>query len=188
MSNRAASTLYDVARAAGVSIATVSRVVHGQANVRSATREHVLGVIEQLGYVPDGAAQSMALHRKEVIGLVSIENRVPDTDIEQEGLLFVEEVLRGVEQALNLLEWSVLVSVLPKANLASAYRRMQKVSAKVDGLLISEGIVSSGELARLAERIPVVLVAGSASEPGVDVVGADNWCGATALAQHMIEQ
>lgn len=188
MSNRAASTLYDVARAAGVSIATVSRVVHGQANVRSATREHVLGVIEQLGYVPDGAAQSMALHRKEVIGLVSIENRVPDTDIEQEGLLFVEEVLRGVERALSELEWSVLVSVLPKADLPGAYRRMQKVSAKVDGMLISEGIASPNELARLAERIPVVLVAGSGREPNVDVVGADNWSGGTALARHMIEE
>lgn len=188
MRNRAASTLYDVARTAGVSIATVSRVMHGQAGVRSATREHVLRVIEQLGYVPDGAAQSMALHRKEVIGLVSIENRGPDTEIEQEGLLFVEEVLRGVEQALSQLEWSVLVSVLPKGDLPGAYRRMKKISAKVDGMLISEGIASSQELARLAERIPVVLVAGSASEPHADVVGADNWSGATALARHMIEQ
>ena len=54
-----ASTLYDVARAAGVSTATVSRVVHGQDRVRPSTRQRVLEVIEALGYVPDSSAQSM---------------------------------------------------------------------------------------------------------------------------------
>jgi len=96
-----ASTLYDVARAAGVSTATVSRVVHGQDRVRASTRQRVLEVIEALGYVPDSSAQSMVLRRKEVIGLVAIESRSPDTDIEQDGLLFIEEVLRGVESSLS---------------------------------------------------------------------------------------
>ena len=188
MGYRAASTLYDVARAAGVSTATVSRVVHGQAGVRSSTRQHVLKVIEELGYVPDSAAQSMARHRKEVLGLVTIENRGPETDIEQEGLLFLEEVLRGVEMTLSQIEWSVLISVLREASRPSAYQQLQKVSAKVDGLLIAEGIASSQELALLAERTPIVLVAGSAAEPYADVVCADNWSGATALACHMIER
>ena len=68
-------TLYDVAREAGVSTATVSRVVHGQDRVRMSTRQRVLDVIEALGYVPDSAAQSMARHRKDLIGLVALENR-----------------------------------------------------------------------------------------------------------------
>jgi LacI family transcriptional regulator len=187
MGNRAAWTLYDVARAAGVSTATVSRVLHGQAGVRSSTRQHVLEVIEKLGYVPDSAAQSMARHRKEVIGLVSIESRGPETEIEQEGLLFIEEVLRGVEEALRPVGWSVLISVLRGVDRLGAYQQLQKVSAKVDGMLISEGIVSTDRLALLAARIPVVLVAGSVSQPYADVISADNWRGATALARHMIE-
>ena len=187
MGNRAALTLYDVARAAGVSTATVSRVVHGHAGVRSATRQHVLKVVEELGYVPDAAAQSMARQRKEVIGLVTIENREADSAVEQEGLLFVEEILRGVERVLSQIEWSVLYSVLREVGQPAAYRQMQKVSAKVDGLLIAEGIVSSDHLARLAERLPIVLVAGSAEEQHADVVSADNWSGATALVRHMIE-
>ena len=81
----AASTLYDVAREAGVSTATVSRVVHGQDRVRPSTRRRVLEVIEALGYVPDSAAQSMVRQRKEVIGLVAVESRSPDTDVEQRG-------------------------------------------------------------------------------------------------------
>ena len=103
-------TLYDVASAAGVSIATVSRVMHEQPGVRPATRQRVLDVIEELGYVPDGAAQSMARHRKEVIGLVTAEN--PNADLEQEGLHYVEEILRGVEFVLSRLDWSVLFSIV----------------------------------------------------------------------------
>jgi LacI family transcriptional regulator len=188
MRNRSARTLYDVARAAGVSTATVSRVLHDQAGVRPATRQHVLAVIEELGYVPDGAAQSMARNRKEVLGLVMIENRGPETEVEQEGLLFIEEVLRGVETALRDVGWSVLISVLREVDRPDAYRRLQKVSAKADGMLIAEGIVSSAELAMLTKRIPVVLVAGSAAEPHADVVCVDNWSGATALARHMLER
>src|ERR1700685_2546265 len=182
------STLYDVAREAGVSTATVSRVVHGQDRVRPATRQRVLKVIEALDYVPDGAAQSMARHRKEVIGLVAVESRSPDTDVEQEGLLFIEEVLRGVESSLSKIEWSLLISLLPGDDPAAAYRRMQKISAKVDGLLIIEGIVSSEQLALLAVRTPIVLIAGSPDEPHTDVIGADNRAGTRALVSHLVEQ
>jgi LacI family transcriptional regulator len=187
MDNRGARTLYDVARAAGVSTATVSRVMHGQPGVRPATRQHVLEVIEELGYVPDAAAQSMARQRKEVLGLIVIESRDGETEVEQEGLLFVDEVLRGVQKALSEPGWSILISVLREADRPSAFENLRKISAKVDGLLIAEGIVGSGQLAILAERVPVVLVAGEAESP-VDVACVDNWSGATALARHMIEQ
>jgi LacI family transcriptional regulator len=188
MGGRTVCTLHDVARAAGVSTATVSRVVHGQDRVRSSTRQRVLEVVEALGYVPDAAAQSMAWQRKEVIALVAIENRGPDTDIEREGVLFIEEVLRGVQLALRPAGWSVLISVLPDADRSDAYRQLQKISAKVDGMVIAEGIIGSGQLARLAARIPVVLAAGSLDEPHADAVDADNWSGTTALARHLLEQ
>jgi LacI family transcriptional regulator len=188
MSNRAACTLYDVARAAGVSTATVSRVVHGHDRVRFSTRQRVLQVIDALGYVPDAAAQSMARQRKEVIGLAAIESRGPESDIEQEGLLFLEEVLRGVELALRQVGWSVLISVLREADRPGAYQQLQKISAKVDGMLIAEGVISSEQLAQLAARIPITLVAGSLDEPHADVVDADNRAGTMALARHIIER
>ena len=180
-------TLYDVARVAGVSTATVSRVVHGQDRVRASTRQRVLEVIEALGYVPDAAAQSMARQRKEVIGLVALENRSPDTEVEYEALLFTEEVLRGIENALSQIEWSLLISVLRDIDPASAFQRMLKISAKVDGLLIAEGIVGSPQLALLADRVPVTLIAGPAGEPHADVVAVDNRAGTKALVRHLIE-
>ena len=93
-------TLYDVARHAGVSIATVSRVLHGQEPVRESTRARVLSAIEELGYVPDGAAQNLASrNRKEVIGLVCVEHtgvKPKQYDIESMSLTFYDEVIRGV--------------------------------------------------------------------------------------------
>jgi LacI family transcriptional regulator len=188
MGRRAACTLYDVARAAGVSTATVSRVVCGKDRVRPSTRQRVLEVVEALGFVPDSAAQSLAWQRKEVIGLVSVAPRGPETDVEREGVAFAEEVLRGVQMALRPVGWSVLISVPADADRSDAYRQLLKLSAKVDGLLIAEGIVSSEELARLAARIPIVLAAGSLDELHADVVVADNWSGTTVLARHLLEQ
>ena len=180
-----ASTLYDVAREAGVSTATVSRVVHGHDRVKATTRQRVLDVIEALGYVPDGAAQSLSRKRKQVVGLVAVASRGPESDIEQTSLLFVEEVLRGVESSLGEIGWSLLISFVQAGD--CAYRRLQSLSGKVDGLLIAEGIVSSHELARLRARLPIALVAGSPDEPEVDVVDADNRSGTKALVCHLVE-
>jgi LacI family transcriptional regulator len=179
------ATLYDVAKRAGVSTATVSRVVHDHELVRESTRVRVLAAIEELGYVPDGAAQSLSRRRKEVIGLVSLESRSPDSDIEQTSLLFVEEVLRGAEAALRDVGWSLLISFLRAAD--GAYDKLRSMSGKVDGLLITEGILSPRQLTSLVHRLPVVVVAGSQDERNVDVVDADNRAGMRALVAHLVK-
>jgi LacI family transcriptional regulator len=145
-------------------------------------------VIEALGYVPDAAAQSMARQRKEVIGLFAVENRSPDTEVEVEGLLFIEEVWRGAEDALSQIEWSLLISTLNPADPERAFQRMLRATAKVDGLLITEGMIGSGRLAQLAARTPLVLVAGSPDEAYADVFAADNRAGTVALVSHLIER
>ncbi len=179
-------TLYDVARLAGVSTATVSRVVHGLDRVRDSTRSRVLEVIEQLGYVPDGAAQSLSRRRKNVIGLVCVERLAPQQyDIESMSLLFYDEILRGVEARIRDHNWSLMITYLREENHVDL-PRLQSLSGRVDGLLIGEGIVPSAELARLAERLPVVVVAGDPAEQAVDVVTADNRSGSVALVTHLV--
>ena len=181
-------TLYDVARLAGVSTATVSRVVHGQDRVRDSTRARVLEVIEQLGYVPDGAAQSLSRRRKNVIGLVCVERQSPrqQYDIESMSLLFYDEILRGVEARIRQHQWSLLITYLREAT-DPDLPRLLSLSGQVDGLLIGEGVVPSPFLARLGKRLPVVVIAGDPSERAVDVVTADNRAGSAALARHLIE-
>jgi LacI family transcriptional regulator len=180
-------TLYDVARLAGVSTATVSRVVHGLDRVRDSTRERVLEVINHLGYVPDGAAQSLSRRQKNVIGLVGVERLAPHQyDIESMSLLFYDEILRGVEQRIRHHNWSLMITYLREES-NDDLRRLKALSGKVDGLLIGEGIVPSDELARLAERLPVVVVAGDPAEQAADVVTADNRSGSAALVTHLVE-
>ncbi|MBO0808623.1 MAG: LacI family DNA-binding transcriptional regulator [Actinobacteria bacterium] len=180
-------TLYDVARLAGVSTATVSRVIHGQDRVRDSTRARVQQVIEELGYVPDGAAQSLSRRRKHVIGLVGVERQSPKEqyDLESMTLLFYDEVLRGVEARSRENDWSLLITYL-REDSDPDLPRLLRLSGQVDGLLIGEGIVPSRVIASLSERLPVVVVAGSPAERAADVVAADNRAGSAALVAHLI--
>ena len=167
----------------------MSRVVHGQDRVRDSTRARVLRVIDQLGYVPDGAAQSLSRRRKNVIGLVCVERQSPrqQYDIESMSLLFYDEILRGVEARIRDHDWSLLISYLEEAARDPDLPRLLTLSAQVDGMLIGEGVVPSQFLARLAKRLPVVVVAGNPDERAADVVMADNRSGSAALVSHLIE-
>jgi len=178
-------TLYDVARLAGVSTATVSRVVHGQDRVREATRIRVRRAIEELGYVPDGAAQSLSRRRKDVIGMVCVEREAQQYDIENMNLLFYDEVLRGVEARIRDQEWSLLITFLQGAN-DPGFPRLESFSGKVDGILIGEGIVPDRFVERMAARVPLVIFAGTPDERAADVVTADNFSGSAAVVTHLI--
>ncbi len=178
-------TLHDVARLAGVSTATVSRVVHGQDRVRESTRARVRQAIEELGYVPDGAAQSLSRRRKDVIGLVCVEREVDHIDIENVGLLYYDEVLRGVEACIrHRNNWSLLITFMQGDR--PDFSRMDALSGKVDGILIGEGFVASSIIERLAARVPVVIIAGTPGERAADVVAADNFSGSAAIITHLI--
>jgi LacI family transcriptional regulator len=180
-------TLYDVARLAGVSTATVSRVVHGQDRVRESTRERVRQAIEELGYVPDGAAQSLSRRRKDVIGLVCVEREADHIDIENVGLLYYDEILRGVEACIRRRNnWSLLITFMQGDR--PDFSRMDALSGKVDGILIGEGFVASSIIERLAARVPVVVIAGTPGERAADVVAADNFSGSAAIITHLIAE
>jgi len=178
------ATLYDVARLAGVSTATVSRVLHGQDRVRESTRARVKKAIEELGYVPDSAAQSLSRRRKEVIGIVCIER--PANHHENMNLTYNDELLHGVESHIRTLDWSLLISFWNEATDPS-FPRLDAMSGKVDGVLIGEGSFPARLLDRLAARVPVTVIAGPPDERDVDVVTADNRSGAVAIVKHLIE-
>jgi LacI family transcriptional regulator len=180
-------TLYDVARLAGVSTATVSRVVHGQDRVREATRIRVQQAIEELGYVPDGAAQSLSRRRKDVIGLVCKEREVKHYALEDAGLLYYDQVLRGVEARIRHHNWSLLITFTQSDERGLPdVARLDSLSGKVDGILIGEGFVSSRYIERLAGRVPVVVIAGTPDQGAADVVAADNFSGSAAVTTHLI--
>ena len=87
--DHAGTTIYSVAAAAGVSIATVSRVVQGSSAVSDRTREKVLEAIDRLDYMPLAAARSLAVRHHEALGLVLPELSGP----------YFSELLMGFEEA-----------------------------------------------------------------------------------------
>ncbi len=173
---------------AGVSTATVSRVVHGMDRVKDSTRARVLEVIEQLGYVPDSAAQSLSRRRKDVIGLVCVERSAPKQyDIESMSLLFYDEILRGVESTISAPQL-VAADHLP--------RRGREPDMATAAVAVRQGRRHADRRGRRARRtsspgwphrLPVLVIAGNPRERAADVVTADNRSGSVALVTHLIE-
>src|ERR1700721_1997031 len=95
--------------------------------------------IEELGYVPDGAAQSLARSRKDVIGLVAVEHTglKPDQyDIESMSLLFYDEVMRGVEGHIRDKHWSLLITFLREDDtLGTTPEEVEPVQSRLMALL-----------------------------------------------------
>jgi LacI family transcriptional regulator len=178
------TTVYDVARVAGVSTATVSRVMHGSELVHPATRQRVLAVIEALGFVPDATARGLSRRRKDIIGFAALERGIHEIDIERTSLLFVDQIVRATEAVLRHTDFSLLLAFGARGE--QFEQRIRSLSGKVDGLLIAEEILPAGELSSLARRIPVVLIAGRRDETELDVVAADNVAGITALVSHLV--
>ncbi len=179
------TTVYDVARVAGVSTATVSRVMRDSSLVQPETRQRVQAVIEALGFVPDATAQGLSRRRKDIIGFVGLERGTAEIDIERESLLFVDQIVHAAEAVLRDTEYSLLLTFGSAGQ--SFERRVRALSGKVDGLLMAEEVMAVADLRRLAGRIPVALIAGR-RDTGLDVVMADNTAGITALVSHLAGQ
>jgi LacI family transcriptional regulator len=102
--------------------------------------------------------------------------------------------MRGVEARIRERNLSLLITFLredetlgaPEPEGGPVDSRLRELSGKVDGLLIGEGILAPHALAKHARRMPLVVIAGDTAQKGTDMVSADNWSGARALAEHLI--
>jgi LacI family transcriptional regulator, galactose operon repressor len=180
------TTIYDVARVAGVSTATVSRVLRGSGLVHPDTRQRVLAVIDTLGFVPDASARGLTRGRKDIIGLVGLDRGADEIDIERSSLLFVDHIVHAAETVLRGTEYSLLLTFGSRGE--QFEKRVRALSGQADGLLIAEEVLDQGELRALASQIPVVLIAGSRDQAEADVFLGDNIGGMTALARHLTSQ
>jgi LacI family transcriptional regulator len=177
------TTIYDVARVAGVSTATVSRVLRGSDLVRTETRQRVLGVIEALSFIPDASARGLSWGRKGIIALVGLIRGTDEIDVERSSLMFIDHIVHGAEQALRGTEYSLLLTFGTRGEQFD--KRIRDLAAKADGLLLAEGILGPRELRSLAALVPVVIIAGSPGPAAADAYLSDNASGMTALAEHL---
>jgi LacI family transcriptional regulator len=180
-------TIYDVAEAAGLSIASVSRVLNGQRTTRRETRERVLRAVADLGFVPDGAARALSARLKEVVGIVVRRPRWSHGGMfadEDENLQFPDMINRGMEIVAQRYGFDLLIRSVGLDE-PDAGRRIFTLARKSDGLILHDRILTAGEMDRLSRQIPVVTLAGVPTPTTVNVHG-DNAGGMRALARHLI--
>ena len=182
MVTRERPTLEAVARRAGVSRATVSRVVNGSTSVAASIREAVTRAVEELGYVPNQAARSLVTQRTESIALIVPEtaSRVFSDD------LFFPAIIRGVGAELEAADKQL---VLMMAGSAKSHDRVERyaVAGHVDGVMFASVHGADplpGTLAQMG--IPVVCSGRPIGLPSVPYVDVDHFGGVAAAVRHLI--
>ena len=171
-------TIKDVAREAGVSYSTVSRVVNNYKYVNPDTREKVAEAMERLGYIANQQARSLVKGRSQVIGLL----------IHSFETSYIGEIVRGIDDAIAEAQYDLL--------LYTTHRRVERETTYVanivhglaDGLLVvlPRGVETYMETLS-KQSYPFVLIDYEATGDGVYAVGATNWQGAFDATRHLIE-
>ncbi|MFC5532301.1 catabolite control protein A [Cohnella yongneupensis] len=150
-------TIYDVAREAGVSMATVSRVVNNNPNVKPQTRKKVYEAIERLGYRPNAVARGLASKKTTTVGVV-----IPDIA----NAIFAE-VARGIEDIANMYHYNIILCNADKRKDKEIRVINTLLEKQVDGLLFMGGAVTDDHvLAFKTSNVPIVLCA-TTDEKGV---------------------
>ena len=118
-------TIYDVARKAKVSMATVSRVVNGNDNVRKETRDRVMEVIKRLHYQPNAVAQGLASKRTTTVGLV-----VPDLTN-----LYFAELSKGIDDIALLYKYNIIITSIENRLMKEDQAIQSLLNKQVDGVI-----------------------------------------------------
>jgi LacI family transcriptional regulator len=173
---RAHASIQDVAEAAAVSIATVSRVINTPKLVSAKTRDRVNAVIEELGYSPNPFAKGLITRASRVLGFA-----LPDIHGE-----FYSGLLQGANAKARELGYHLLVSAESRAD---AHRDGQRALGFgfIDGLalMITEPNAAIWREAR-ATGLPVVLMDTESGEPDVDCILVDNAAGTREAVEHLL--
>jgi LacI family transcriptional regulator len=170
------ATIRDVAREAGVSIATVSRVFNDSSLVSDETVALVRSVAERLNYWPNGVARSLITNRTHALGVL-----LPDIYGE-----FFSDVIRGIDLAARKHGFHLLVSSSHADSdaLAGALRSM---SGRVDGLVVmAPDVDAPGAIRGFASHCPVVLLNPGQEVEDCDTISIANHDGAYEIVQHLI--
>lgn len=174
MSNSHRMTVREMARLAGVSVATVSRVFNGTGQVSEEMRQRVLESIKAHGYQPDHRGRALAARRHNAIGLVFPGLAGP----------YFGELIQGFE--LEVVQSQAAVHILCTHMRSDSDEQVIEMARRVDGLAVLGGTVSDDAVLRLAGALPVVVLAGKG--PGaVPSIRAENHDAMRALTTHLLE-
>lgn len=171
------ATIKDVAKSAGVSIATVSRVLNGSSNVKTATKIAVQQTIEELNYHPNALARGLQKKQSKTIGVL-----FPDATS-----YYFAEIIRGINNSVQQSGYKIMVSSAhDAADEANAFLSLWK-SQQVSGLIVMMPSTHNVNLINSSQRkIPLILL-NTAITDGADItIKIDNYSGAMEITRHLI--
>jgi LacI family transcriptional regulator len=168
--------IQDVARAAGVSVSTVSRVLNGREDVSPATHQRVQRIIDELGYSSSLAAKSMRSQRTNVIG-------VTITDL---SISFCLEVVRGIDQVVKAHTYDLMIFSSNRANHRDDPAWERKVVAQLNGSLVDGIITVTPTSVELPTASPLVIV-DPCDVGNFPAVIATNGAGTMEAVRYLIE-
>ena len=141
-------TIYDVARRAGVSITTVSRILNAPDKVNSKTRERVLAAIDELSFVPKAEARARAMQHTGRIGVISPFFTAPS---------FIQR-LRGIAEMLSPRNYELVIYTVDSNDRLQEYLSSLPLTGNLDGLIILSLPVDDAQVHRLIDHgLPTVL-------------------------------
>jgi LacI family transcriptional regulator len=149
-------TIYDVAREANVSMATVSRVVNGNPNVKPTTRKKVLEVIERLGYRPNAVARGLASKKTTTVGVI-----VPDIS----NTVFAE-LARGIEDIATMYKYNIILSNSDQNKDKELHLLNTMLGKQVDGLVFMGGNITEEHVEEFQKSPAPIVLAGSIEKTG----------------------
>ncbi len=170
-------TIYDVAKRSRSSIATVSRVLNSPNQVTRETRERVLKVIDELGFVPKAEARARAIRGTRRIGVLTPFFTSPS---------FVER-LKGIAYALGKTNYELIIYTVHSINNVSAFLASIALSGGLDGLIILSLPFTEDDARRLMEHKVVTMVVEYEQEyfSSVDI---DNIAGGEIAGKYLLEK
>ncbi len=182
-------TIYEIAKEAGVSVSTVSRVLTGNANVSEKRKKAVLSIIEKYDYLPNSMARSLSNRKSHTLGII-----LPDiTHPFYSQIFYGAEALAFTKGYTLLLGCTMNDTIRHSTNLESHYVRILQ-ERKVDGMLIMGGAVNETEpisehtemIDKLSERMPVVTINDAMPERNTLHVSVDETSGTRALINYLV--
>ena len=178
MSERAApATIRDVAKRAGVSTATVSRVLAGIGNPKAETADAVMVAVEALDYRPSAVARSLRMRRTHTFGLIV-------TDIQNP---FFPELVQAADDAARIVGYSILLGSAAFDEHRAVHYLDLMADRRVDGMIVASSQVSEESWRWLADApVPTVVVNAEPADVPITVISSDNAAGMRMVAEHLI--
>ncbi|MGD6802328.1 LacI family transcriptional regulator [Rossellomorea vietnamensis] len=177
------TTIKDIAKAAGVSVTTVSRALNGYSDVKELTRQKIAAVAKEMNYSPNTLARSLVMNKSQTIGLLVsgfTKESVKDN--------FTVEVLAGVNECTSEMNYDlVLFNTNSSMQREKTYTQLCR-ERRVDGVIIQGIRTDDPYLKEVVDSdIPCVLIDIPISSDRVGYVTTDNELGADKAVQHLLE-